>query len=286
MKKFRKDATSRELGTGLALTAVVIAAILAANVILYVLSLFVNIYISPPVPDEFLISGSTDALFADAIEDGRRVKVSFCYPEEDLKVHDTGSFVYRTAKQLEERYPGFIELEYINFITMRDSKGKLVDFSKYKSTSGIYRVSFVENKRNGNDYWSYQYYENSKLRRIVSVNLYKLKVIVLDKGLDWIEFTDEAHDLVLKYKETYDESSLERQNKTGFFRVTKRKTKTRQGFTWAYSFKENNQLNFVSSVNISTLKSKVLARGWEWIELTDEAKRLVEENSKKLQDRN
>ena len=164
-------------------------------------------------------------------------------------------------------------------------KNKL-DFSKYKSTSGIYRVSFVENKRNGNDYWSYQYYENSKLRRIVSVNLYKLKVIVLDKGLDWIEFTDEARALVLKYKETYDESSLERQNKTGFFRVTKRKTKTRQGFTWAYSFKENNQLNFVSSVNISTLKSKVLARGWEWIELTDEAKRLVEENSKKLQERN
>jgi hypothetical protein len=164
-------------------------------------------------------------------------------------------------------------------------KNKL-DFSKYKSTSGIYRVSFVENKRNGNDYWSYQYYENSKLRRIVSVNLYKLKLVVLEKGLDWIEFTDEARDLVLKYKETYDESSLERQNKTGFFRVTKRKTNTKQGFTWAYSFKENNQLNFVSSVNISTLKAKVLANGWEWIELTDEAKRLVEENSKKLQDRN
>ena len=164
-------------------------------------------------------------------------------------------------------------------------KNKL-DFSKYKSTSGIYRVSFVENKRNGNDYWSYQYYENSKLRRIVSVNLYKLKVIVLDRGLDWIEFTDEASELVLKYKETYDESSLERQNKTGFFRVTKRKTKTKQGFTWAYSFKENNQLNFVSSVNISTLKAKVLANGWEWIELTDEAKRLVEENSKELQNRN
>ena len=48
-------------------------------------------------------------------------------------------------------------------------KSKL-DFSRYKSSSGIYRVSFVQNKRNGNDYWSYQYYENSKLRRIVSVN--------------------------------------------------------------------------------------------------------------------
>lgn len=157
------------------------------------------------------------------------------------------------------------------------------DFSRYKSTSGIYRVSFVENKRNGNDYWSYQYYEDGRLRRIVSVNLYKLKVIVLEKGLDWFEFTDEAHDLVLKYKESYDESSLIRENKTGFYRVTKRKTKTKQGFTWAYSFKENNQLNFVSSVDISILKSKVLANGWEWIELTEEASKLVEENAKKVQ---
>ena len=163
-------------------------------------------------------------------------------------------------------------------------KNKL-DFSRYKSTSGIYRVSFVENKRNGNDYWSYQYYENSKLRRIVSVNLYKLKIIVQEKGLDWIEFSDEARDLVLKYKETYDESSLTRENKTGFFRVNKRKTNTKQGFTWVYSFKENNQINFVSSVDISKLKSKVLANGWEWIELTDEATKLVEENAKRVQDK-
>lgn len=163
-------------------------------------------------------------------------------------------------------------------------KSKL-DFSRYKSSSGIYRVSFVQNKRNGNDYWSYQYYENSKLRRIVSVNLYKLKVIVLDKGLDWIEFSDEASQLVLKYKETYDESSLERSNKTGFFRVTKRKTNTKQGFTWAYSFKENNQLKFISSVDISKLKSKVLANGWEWIELNEEATKLVEENAKKVQNK-
>ena len=160
-----------------------------------------------------------------------------------------------------------------------------IDFSKYKSSSGIYRVSFVENKRNGNDYWSYQYYEDGKLRRIVSVNLYKLKVVVLDKGLDWMEFTDEARDLVLKYKETYDESSLVRENKTGFFRVTKRKTNTKQGYTWAYSFKENNQLKFVSSVDISILKAKVLAKGWEWIELTDEARRLVEENSREIKNR-
>ena len=157
------------------------------------------------------------------------------------------------------------------------------DFSRYKTSSGIYRVSFVENKRTGNDFWSYQYYENSKLRRIVSVNLYKLKVVVLEKGLDWVEFTEEASQLLLRYKRTYDESSLERSNKTGFYRVTKRKTNTKQGFTWAYSFKENNQLHFISSVDISKLKSKVLANGWDWIELTEEASKLVEENEMELQ---
>ena len=99
---------------------------------------------------------------------------------------------------------------------------------------------------------------------------------------DQIEFSDEAKELVLKHKETFDESSLERTNKTGFFRVTKRKTNTKQGFTWAYSFKENNELFFVSSVNISKLKDKVLKKGWEWIELTDEAKELVNENQKEL----
>ena len=67
--------------------------------------------------------------------------------------------------------------------------------------------------------------------------------------------------------------------------MTKRKTNTKQGFTWVYSFKENNQINFVSSVDISKLKSKVLANGWEWIELTDEATKLVEENAKRVQDK-
>lgn len=159
-------------------------------------------------------------------------------------------------------------------------KAKL-DFSRYRSSTGIYRVSYVENKRSGNDYWSYQYYDDGRLKRIVSVNLYKLKTVVTEKGLDWFEFTEEAKEMVLKDKENFDESSLERTNKTGFYRVTKRKTNTKQGYTWAYSFKENNHLYFVSSISISKLKEKVLSNGWEWEELTEEATRLVEEDSKK-----
>ncbi|AMK15579.1 hypothetical protein [Methanobrevibacter olleyae] len=210
-----------------------------------------------------------------------------------LSLYNSGKTMLEIAKDI-GRSKIFVSKIIHQFFTDEEIKNRQyeklrgkhkLDFSKYKSSSGIYRVSFVENKRNGNDYWSYQYYEDGRLRRIVSVNLYKLKIIVLEKGLKWIEFTDEASELVLKYKETYDESSLERYNKTGFFRVTKRKTNTKQGFTWAYSFKENNQLNFVSSVDISKLKSKVLANGWEWVELNEEASKLVEENLKKVQNR-
>ena len=47
----------------------------------------------------------------------------------------------------------------------------------------------------------------------------------------------------------------------------------------------HNQLKFISSVDISKLKSKVLANGWEWIELNEEATKLVEENAKKVQNK-
>ena len=210
------------------------------------------------------------------------------FKEYILESYDSGKTMLEIAKSINRSkiyvskiIHEFYDDEEIKTRQYDKLRGKnKLDFSRYKSSTGIYRVSFVENKRSGNDYWSYQYYENSKLKRIVSVNLYKLKTIVTDKGLEWIEFTDEARDLVLKHKETFDENSLVRTNKTGFFRVTKRKTNTKQGYTWAYSFKENNQLYFVSSISISKLKEKVIRNGWEWIELTDEAKQLVEDDSK------
>lgn len=131
----KDERVSRELLSATALTALVIAAILAVNAVIYFLTMIFGLYFSPSPPDELLLSGSTDALFADSIKEGRRVKISFCYPEDDVKNHDTGSFVYRTVNEFKERYPDFIEVEYVNLITMRDSKGRFVDFSKYETPS-------------------------------------------------------------------------------------------------------------------------------------------------------
>lgn len=225
--------------------------------------------------------------------DSRTIDSKHALSDEIVSMYDSGKTMLEISKEVDRSkiyvskvIHQFYSDEEIKLRQYDKLRGmKKLDFSRYNSSSGIYRVSFVENKRVGKDYWSYQYYDNGKLRRIVSVNLYKLKVVVLENGLDWFEFTDEAKELVLKYKETYDESSLRRENKTGFYRVTKRRTKTKQGYTWAYSFKENNKIQFVSSINISELKSKVLDRGWQWIELTDEATRLVEENAKELENK-
>ena len=136
MSNFKNKAKSFFGGEGFSssvLATAVIALILAVNVIFYILTITLGLYITPAEKDLTLLSGSTDALFADPIEKGRKVKISFCYPEEELKTHSTGAFVYKTVKEFEKRYPDFIEVEYINIITRRNSKGELVDLSQYKT---------------------------------------------------------------------------------------------------------------------------------------------------------
>ena len=57
-------------------------------------------------------------------------------------------------------------------------------------------------------------------------------------------------------------------NKTGFFRVSKEYSKRyKNGFRYRYIYLENGKRKEIKSVNIDTLKEKVLAKGLEWIEL-------------------
>ena len=130
------------------LTTAIIAVTLAVNVLFYVLTISLGLYIVPKEKDETTLSGATDTLFEQAINDKRKVKISFCYPEEDLKTHDTGAFVYKTALEFQKRYPEFIEIEYINIITKRNSKGEMVNLSAYQkdmrgNDTPIYRSSVI-----------------------------------------------------------------------------------------------------------------------------------------------
>ena len=58
-------------------------------------------------------------------------------------------------------------------------------------------------------------------------------------------------------------------NKTGYYRVSKRKAHTKQGFLWTYSYYTEKGLRHITSINIHKLKEKVLEKGLEWIELKE-----------------
>lgn len=108
------------------LTVIVIAAVVFVNIIAHALTtVFINNR-EIKVQDDLSISSASDVLFEKYINDGRSVTVTFCSYENDVAKHDTGSFVYRTAKEFEKRYPGFIKLRFINAVTKLDSNGNSV----------------------------------------------------------------------------------------------------------------------------------------------------------------
>ena len=90
------------------LTAIILAVIIVANVFLYVIVELTDFRYHEDDSLEVVLSGATDDLFADAIKEGKKVKISFCLAEKDMQTHGTGSLVYELAKCFEERYPDFI----------------------------------------------------------------------------------------------------------------------------------------------------------------------------------
>lgn len=54
-------------------------------------------------------------------------------------------------------------------------------------------------------------------------------------------------------------------NTSGYLNVSKTKSiSCKQGFTWKYSYTENNKLKQISSVDIKKLEEKVKAKGLKW----------------------
>ena len=130
LKKLGRKVTGRK-GIGNTLTVVIIIAVVMLNVLAYTVTNAFGLYLYSPKTYDVSISGSTDELFEDAINIGKKVTVTFCYTEETLKTHSTGSLVLETARQFEERYPDLVDLRFVNLLTKMDADGNMVDFDKY-----------------------------------------------------------------------------------------------------------------------------------------------------------
>ena len=133
IKKKIKDTLATEKFSASTMTALVLAVVAVVNILLYTVVELFGLYLYSPESDDLTLSGATDALFSTAIAEEKKVTVYFCLSEDEVKNHDTGSFVYQTAKFFEERYPEFIELDYVNIITRRNKNGEIVSLSKYQT---------------------------------------------------------------------------------------------------------------------------------------------------------
>jgi len=81
--------------------------------------------------------------------------------------------------------------EWFDNLSENEKKERWLHLAKKNNTTGYYRVYKDKNKRMKQGFiWRYKYYDNGKLKAIVSVDIDKLKEKVLDKGLEWIEFND------------------------------------------------------------------------------------------------
>ncbi len=114
------------------ITAIVLGLAVALNVIVFVLGSYFGWYLFTPPAQDFTISDSTEEYFADAIEEGKKVKIMFCRAKDEIETNNAGRYVMQTALQFEEKYPDFIEVDFLNIVTRKNSKGEYVDLSKYQ----------------------------------------------------------------------------------------------------------------------------------------------------------
>ena len=111
-------------------TVCVILIAIVFNTVLYSLTSILGLYIYEPTELDFSLSESTDAVM-DAVKAGGGAEVYFCMPREELKSHDTGSYILRTVEQMEEKYSDAVTFRFINIITKMDEDGKYFDISPY-----------------------------------------------------------------------------------------------------------------------------------------------------------
>ena len=121
MKEKMGELLAGESFSATAMSAMLIAVVLVANTVIYAMFSMLGWQISPAMNEDFSLSGNFDDAMHRVETLGEKVTITFCYPTEaEVREHATGGYVYRTAMEFAERYPGAIEIKYTNIMTDPD----------------------------------------------------------------------------------------------------------------------------------------------------------------------
>lgn len=155
-----------------------------------------------------------------------------------------------------EKLPG----EYESIPPYKKKESKNIVRSRNKSHANIkspyiYKHECPKCKRGF--IFRYCYYDkNGQHKTINSVDLEELEKKVKAKNLPWE--TPSRYEEIEKYTPA-------KQNTTGYYHVSKIKRKrTKQGFTFRYSYKQDGKQKMIDNVDINKLEKEVKKRGLVW----------------------
>lgn len=118
MAKHTSGRRLRYGGVTVALTALVVAAVILLNGIVTKLALRYNWYIDMNEGLSFPVTDTCydylDEYVMGHVESGEPLRIIFCDEEEDIHGSTTQEYVFQTASELAERYPGKVQIEYLN----------------------------------------------------------------------------------------------------------------------------------------------------------------------------
>ncbi len=142
MKQFLKNigkALRTERATRITVTALVIGVVIALNAVVYALTAVYGLYFYKDNSLDLSLSDAPTAVLSKAEADGKQVTVLFCQSVEDVKSNATGAPVYETARQMAERFPSLIRLEFVNVVIHPERVEKYRDEEngKYVSVGSV-----------------------------------------------------------------------------------------------------------------------------------------------------
>ena len=151
--------------------------------------------------------------------------------------------------------------------------------SKSTTSTGVYRVSCVKDKRIKQGY-CFIYIHSSANVEYQSINILSLKERVLDNGLDWIIVDEEKYIKVLQKNMEDIKKYPSRIGALGIQYVSKKtSSKVKQGFLYRYSLQSGDNKIDLTSTDINKLEKKVKDNGYDWVILDDaKSNALYEEN--------
>lgn len=154
-----------------------------------------------------------------------------------------------------EKLPG--EYEAIPPYKKKESRHMVSPRSKSHKSTTPYIYKHKCSKCNRGFIFRYCYYdEDGKHKTINSVDLGELEKKVKAKNLPWKDPS--------RYKEI-EKYTPATKNTTGYYHVSKvKKKRTKQGFTFRYTYKQNGKQKMIDNVDIKKLEQEVKKRGLVW----------------------